>query len=380
MENVYLISAAMTPFARYTNSSYSGLARPVILQAIQRANLQLKDVEAVFCGNLFGGSLVGQRAVRDLGIGTVPIFNIENACSSSGAALHLAAKAIEAEQYDVVCVLGVDKLSQFGGGPIPMVEEDYEARRGVIMPAVYAMRARRYMYEYNVATETLAAVTVKSRRHANKSPYAQFRDLTSVEEVLASRVIADPITLYQCCPTGDGAAAVIVCSEKIRRQYEGDAVAIMASVVHSGAPTTGYRDMTWPSISEQSALSAYDEANINPTELDIVELHDAFSIAELIYYEALHLCPRGKGGEFLISGKSTYDGDVVVNPSGGLLSRGHPVGATGAAQAAEIYWQLTKKAGNRQVKNARLALSHVTGGGISRLDHGACTVHIYKAA
>lgn len=380
MSDAYIVGAAMTRFGKYETSSYSAIGMPVVRSALQRANVEIDDVNAVFCGNLFGGSLTGQRIVRDLGMGGIPIFNVEDACSSSGVALHLAVAAVRAQKLDVAIVVGVEKLSKFGGGPIPMTEEDYEAQRGVVMPAVYAMRAQRFLFERKVNKETLAKVTVKSRHCAVENPYAQFRKETTIEEVMASRTIADPLTLFQCCPTGDGAACLVIMSEKKMRASNVRAVRIKASIVHSGQPTTGFRDMTKPEITARSSSDAYAEAGISPKDLDIVELHDAFTIAELIYYEALGLCEEGGSIAFLESGQSTFGGQVVVNPSGGLLSRGHPVGATGAAQAAEIYWQLTNQAGNRQVAGAKLALSHVTGGGIGRLDHGACTVHIYEAA
>jgi acetyl-CoA acetyltransferase len=186
------------------------------------------------------------------------------------------------------------------------------------------------------------------------------------------------LTLLQCCPTGDGAAAVLVVSEAARKRLGRPAVRIAASILHSGEATAGFRDMLRPEISYHSAADAYEAAGFGPQDLDLVELHDAFSIAELVYYEALGLCEPGGSAAFLKAGRSTYGGDVVVNPSGGLLSKGHPVGASGVAQAVEVYWQLTGQAGERQVPDAKLGLSHVTGGGIAGLDHGACTVHCFE--
>lgn len=197
---------------------------------------------------------------------------------------------------------------------------------------------------------------------------------------MASRPIAEPLTLFQCCPTGDGAAALVVVSEKKRKELGAKGARVAASILHSGAATTGFRDMLRPEITYHSASEAYNASGISPSDLDLVELHDAFSIAELVYYEALNLCPLGESASFLKRGASTYGGEVVVNPSGGLLAKGHPVGASGVAQAVEIFWHLTGQAGARQVDNARIALSHVTGGGISGMDHGACAVHLYEAA
>lgn len=380
MSKVYMVGAAMVPMAKYRNSSYSGLAVPAVLNALKSAGVSPKDIQSVVCGHAFGGMLTGQRIVKELGIGSIPVLNVDNACSGGASALNAAYKDIEAGRYDIVLVIGVDKLTQFGGGTLPLVTEDLEVRQGMVMPALYAMRARRYLHERDATVEDLALVSVKARRHGANNPYAQFRSEVNVQEVLASRPICDPLTLLQCCPTGDGAAAVIVVSEAGRRKLNVPAVRVAASILHSGQVTAGFRDMLNPQISSDSANDAYEQAGFGPGDLDVVELHDAFTIAELVYYEALGLCRRGESADFLKSGKTTYGGQVVVNPSGGLLSKGHPVGASGVAQAAEVYWQLTGQAGKRQVPGAKRALSHVTGGGISGLDHGACTVHLYECA
>lgn len=380
MSKVYMVGAAMVPMAKYRDSSYSGLAVPAVLNALKSAGVAPKDIQSVVCGHAFGGMLTGQRIVKELGIGSIPVVNIDNACSGGASALNAAYKDIEAGRYDIVLVIGVDKLTQFGGGTLPLVKEDPEVQQGMVMPALYAMRARRYLHERDATVEDLALVSVKARRHGANNPYAQFRSEVTVQEVLGSRPICDPLTLLQCCPTGDGAAAVVLVSDAGRRKLGVPAVRVAASILHSGQVTSGFRDMLSPTISTDSANDAYEQAGFGPADLDVVELHDAFTIAELVYYEALGLCRSGESAGFLRSGKTTYGGQVVVNPSGGLLSKGHPVGASGVAQAAEVYWQLTDQAGKRQVPNAKRAMSHVTGGGIAGLDHGACTVHLYECA
>lgn len=378
MSEAYIVGAAMIPMAKHRESSYSGLAIPAVLNALKSAGVAPKEVDAVVCGHAFGGMLTGQRIVKEIGIGAVPVTNVDNACSGGATALHLAWKDVQAGRHDIVLVIGVDKLTQFGGGTLPLVTEDPEVQQGMVMPALYAMRARRYLHERGVGIDTLAGVSVKARRHGARNPYAQFRSEVTAEEVLASRPICDPLTLLQCCPTGDGAAAVLVVSEAARKRLARPAVRIAASILHSGQATAGFRDMLRPEISYHSAADAYEAAGFGPQDLDLVELHDAFSIAELVYYEALGLCEPGGSAAFLNAGRSTYGGDVVVNPSGGLLSKGHPVGASGVAQAVEVYWQLTGQAGERQVPDAKRGLSHVTGGGIAGLDHGACTVHCFE--
>lgn len=374
-----IVGAGMIPMGKHRASSYPGLAVPAVLEALRSAGLEPGEVETVVCGHAFGGMLAGQRIVKDIGIGGVPVINVDNACSGGASALHLAVRDIAEGRADVALAIGVDKLTQFGGGTLPLVEEDPEVARGMVMPALYAMRARRYLHERNEGPELLAKVSVKARRNGAANPFAQFRKETTVDEVLASRPIADPLTLLQCCPTGDGAAALVVVSEKKRRQLGLPGARVRASVLHSGKATTGFRDMMTPEITVHSAAEAFEAAGMGAEDIDVVELHDAFSIAELIYYEALGLCERGDSARLLRDGVTAPGGRVVVNPSGGLLAKGHPVGASGTAQAVEAFWHLTDRAGARQVEGAKRALTHVTGGGIAGMDHGSCTIHVLEA-
>jgi benzoylsuccinyl-CoA thiolase BbsB subunit len=258
--------------------------------------------------------------------------------------------------------------------------EDPDVQLGILMPAIYAMRAQRFLYERNATREDLASISVQARAHGAHNPYAQFRTPVTVEEVLASRPIADPLTLLQCCPTGDGSAAVVVVSEKVRRRLATVTMKVAASVLHSGTYDPGARPMLFPKITADSANDAYEQASIGPQDIDLVELHDAFTISQLLYYEAMQLCAEGDAVSFQRAGRATHGGSVVVNPSGGLLSRGHPVGATGVAQVVEALWQLRGQGGARQVDDARHAMTHVTGGGLAGFDHGACTVHIFERA
>lgn len=379
--DVFVISAAMIPFGKHRSSSYVGLAVSPLVDALHSAGVEKSDVDAVYVGHSYGGMMTGQRICKEIGLGTVPTVNVDNACSSGATALHEAYTAIAQGLIDVAVVIGVEKLTQFGGGALPLSPEDREVKQGIIMPAVYAMRATRYLYETEATPEDLALVSVKARKHGALNPFAQFRKEVTVEEVLAARPVADPLTLLMCCPTGDGAAVVVIASERGRAKagISGGA-RIAASVLHSGHVAEGFRDMTKPDISYDSARDAYAMAGIEPKDLDMIELHDAFSIAELVYYEAFGLAEHGHGVDLIRDGRTTFGGDVVVNPSGGLLSKGHPVGASGVAQVAEAFWQLTGQAGARQVDDARWAMTHVTGGGTAGLDHGACTIHIFEAA
>ena len=380
-ENVYVVSAAMIPFGKHRNSSYVGLAVAPLIDALRGAGIGKSEVDAVYVGHSYGGMMTGQRITKEIGLGTVPTVNVDNACSSGASALHEAWTAISQGLADVAVVIGVEKLTQFGGGTLPLSPEDREVRQGLVMPAVYAMRATRYLHENDVGVEDLARVSVKARRHGALNPFAQFRQEVTVEEVLAARPVADPLTLLMCCPTGDGAAVVILASQRARdRLGIGRSIRVAASVLHSGQVEEGFRDMTKPEISYASARDAYAQAGVGPEDLDVIELHDAFSIAELVYYEAFGLTAKYSAAALLRDGRTTFGGDVVVNPSGGLLAKGHPVGASGVAQVAEAFWQLTGQAGARQVEGARWAMTHVTGGGTAGLDHGACTVHLFEAA
>lgn len=380
-ENVFVISAAMIPFGKHRTSSYVGLAVSPLIDALKSAGIEKSDVDAVYVGHSYGGMMTGQRITKEIGLGTVPTVNVDNACSSGATAMHEAWTAITQGIIDVAVVIGVEKLTQFGGGTLPLSPEDREVKQGIVMPAVYAMRATRYLYETDATVEDLARVSVKARRHGALNPFAQFRKEVTVDEVLAARPVAVPLTLLMCCPTGDGAAVVVLASERARDRLGAPrGMRVAASVLHSGQVEEGFRDMTKPEISYHSARDAYAQAGIEPKDLDMVELHDAFSIAELVYYEAFGLTEKHSAVALLREGRTTFGGDVVVNPSGGLLAKGHPVGASGVAQVAEAFWQLTGQAGARQIEDARWALTHVTGGGTAGLDHGACTIHIFEAA
>jgi benzoylsuccinyl-CoA thiolase BbsB subunit len=273
--------------------------------------------------------------------------------------------AVAAGLYDYVLVFGVEQLTKLGGGTLPLDQDDIEVSNGMVMPALYAMRAQRYLHDYGATERDLAEVAVKARRHGALNPDAQFRTETTVEEVLASRRIADPLTLLQCCPTGDGAAAVVICPTERASAHSDRPVKVLGSHLASGKYIPGFRDMTTPEITSRCSSELYEETGIGPEDIDVLECHDAFTIAELLYYEALGLCPRGEAVRLLRDGTTSLGGRVPVNPSGGLLSKGHPVGASGAAQIVEIVRQLQGRCGSRQVEGAKVGLTHVTGGGTS---------------
>ncbi len=377
MRDVYVIGTGLIPFGKYPEKTLAEIGWPAAKEAIVESGIQPRSLGAVYCGTAHGGMLSGQRIMKVLGLTGMPIINVENACSSSSSALAEAWTAVASGRHDAALVIGVEKLTKFGGGTLPLEREDWEVNQGMVMPALYAMRARRYMHEYGLTERQLAEVSVKAHAHGALNPNAQIKKRVSLEEVMSARMVAEPFTLWHCCPTGDGAAAVVIASADIARKYKPNPVRIAASEVTSGKYVNGYRDMTWAELTARGAHDAYEMAGIGPEDVDVAEIHDAFTIAELMYYEAFGFCGRGHAYELLSSGATSLGGDTCVNPSGGLLSRGHPVGATGAAQAVEIVRQLEGRAGAHQVDKAKIGVSHATGGGIAGLDHGACSIHIF---
>ena len=375
---IYIAGVAMTPFGRH-DGSMQDLAQSAVQGALADAGIEASAVQAFYAANVFGGMVLGQVLLRDMGVTGPAIYNVENACASGATGVHLACHALEAGRYDTVVVLGAEQLTTMGGGALPLQRNDYMtamyARAGLTLPSVYAMRATRYLHEFGVEPQALAEVAVKNRRHGALNPYAQTRSMVSVEDVMNSRIVFDPLTLLQCCPSAvDGAAALVLTTRRPAQRAK--PVRVLASVVQSGRQEVGTEDILAAEITARAAQLAYREAGVTPGDIDMVELHDAFTIAELIYYNALGLCERGEAHELLRSGATTLGGRVPVNPSGGLLAKGHPLGATGVAQMVEAVWQLEGRAGERQIPHASLALTQCTGGGIAGVDHAASAVHI----
>jgi acetyl-CoA acetyltransferase len=378
MQHIHITGGAMTRFGRHPGVKAPELAQQAILGALADAGVPKEKVQAIYCANVLGGMILGQLVVRDLGFDGIPVYNVENACASGATAVHLARHALLAGQYDTVLVFGIEQLTALGGGTIPLQRNDHKtdlyARSGMVLPAVYAMRGTRFLHERGASPEDLAAVAVKNRRHGSLNEYAQQRTETTVDEVLASRMIADPLTLLQCCPSQvDGAAAVVLST---RVGGAARPVQVLSSVVVSGRREQAGDDILDAEITARAARQAYEAAGLGPDDVDVVELHDAFTIAELLYYEALQLAPRGEAVPLLRSGATRLGGRVPVNPSGGLLAKGHPLGATGVAQMVEVMWHLQGRAGTRQVEGARIGLTQCTGGGIAGVDHAASSVHL----
>ncbi|WP_246669666.1 thiolase family protein [Agrobacterium sp. B1(2019)] len=376
---VYVAGAAMTAFGRYADLGMQDLAQRAVFDALKDAGVAKSEVQAIYASNVYGGMVLGQVLMRDMGITGPALYNVENACASGATAVHLACQALKLGLYETVVVFGVEQLTKLGGGTIPLQRNDYKtelyAAQGMTLPTVYAMRGSRYLYERDESPEILAQIAVKNRSHGALNPLAQQRTKVSVEEVLGSRQIAEPLTLLQCCPSAvDGAAALVLTTR--RPLSFTPAVRILASAVQSGYQELGCDDILDAEITARTANMAYEQAGVDPRDVGVVELHDAFTIAELIYYEALQLAAHGEGASLLRSGETALGGRVPVNPSGGLLAKGHPLGATGIAQMVEVAWQLQGRADGRQIESPKIGLTQCTGGGIAGVDHAASAVHI----
>lgn len=380
MGRATIVGAGMTRFGKFPDRTVRDLAEEAARTAMDDAGVTAADVQRVFFGNAVSGLITGQEmirgqiALRDLGLGPIPVLNVENACASGSSAVHQAVTSIEAGQSDLVLVVGAEKLTHEDkrrsfeaiGTAVDLerleqLERDLygdepaaDGDRSFFMD-VYADMAKRYMDRSGATEADFAAVAVKSHDHAATNPIAQYRDAVTVEQVLSSRHISGPLTLLMCSPIGDGAAALLLASEERAEQMRADAVKVAASVLVSGLGT----DDDPAGI---GARQAYEQAGLGPDDVDVVEVHDAAAPAELIMYEELGLCGPGEGPKLLASNETRIGGRVPVNPSGGLISKGHPVGATGVAQLVELTEQLRGRCGERQVEGARVALAENGGG------------------
>ncbi|CCK78314.1 thiolase family protein [Desulfobacula toluolica] len=379
--DVYIAGVGETVFGRH-KMDYDELGRMAAFQAIKSSNIEGPGmIESAYVGNATNGIVTGQTIFKDIGIcGTAPIINVESACSAGAMAVHLAIKDVACGLTELSMGVGAENhtLHREAGTAFQPAMNDIEAVHGGVMTGKYAMRATRYMHETGATIEDLALITQKSKRHAKNNPYAPFGGDYSIEEIINSRMVAYPLTLHQCCGIVDGAGAVVVCSEEmIKKLGIKKPVKVRGSVVTSGPYHNRPRDITGDDITEMTSEMLYEESGIGPKDVDILELHDAFTIAELLYYECMQLCDKGDGLKFLRDGQSTYGGQCVVSPRGGMLSYGHPIGASGAAQVAAQVKQLRGECQGYQVEPIpKVAMTHVTGGGLSGTEHAACTMHM----
>ncbi len=284
--NTYVVGTGMVPFGRFPELSHREFAWPAARAAILESGFRKDDIDVAYSACVLGGMLTGQQILGKIGLTGLPIINIENACSSGSTALGEAIARIQAGMADVALVVGVDMLSKLGRGPLPLSPDDWDAAHGLTMPGVYAMRAQRYIHEHGISRTDLSRVAVKARANGARNPLAQLTTPITLEEAESSRIVADPLRLAHCCPTGDGAAAVVIASEDwVKRSSCTMPIKVASTVLHSGHFDPGPISMVKSHVSTKSAAEAYEAAGIGPEDIDVAEIHDSFSIAELMYYE-----------------------------------------------------------------------------------------------
>lgn len=382
MDRVFVIGVGMTKFER-TDRDVTDLSREAGTAALKDADIDYELIEQAFCGYVNGASCFGQRAVYGLGMTGIPVYNVNNNCSTGSTALFMAYNAVRSGQNDAVLAIGFEKMQKGRledqlKGLENLSEERKKAKAPPIAAQMFGDAGRQHMEQYGTKPETFAKIALKNHRHSTNNPRSQYRDAYSMDEILASRVVYDPLTLLQCCPTSDGAAAAVVVSETFLKHVPHPApVEILSMAMTTDRDedfARGRIGMVGIGMTERAARRVYEDAGVGPEDVQVIELHDCFSTNELISYEGLGLCAEGEGEKLVEDDACTYGGRWVVNPSGGLISKGHPLGATGLGQCAEITWQLRGDAEARQVEGARIGLQHNIGLG------GACVVAMYGQA
>jgi acetyl-CoA acetyltransferase len=387
---VNVLGVGMVKFQKPgASDGYEVMANGAIKDALKDAGVDFKDLEQAYAGYVFGDSTCGQRAVYSVGQTGIPVINVNNNCSTGSTALYLARQAIEGGLAECVLAVGFEQMQKGAlastwndrTNPLDKHVDVMNAEQGVnqapFAAQMFGGAGREYRWKYGTKRETFAKISEKARKHAAKNPFALFREVLSVEQILASDEVFDPLTRFQCCPPTCGAAAAILCSDDFaRRKNLKPAVAIagqtMTTDFESSFNGKSMMKMVGYDMAKAAATQLYEKTGIGPKDVQVVELHDCFTANELLTYEALGLCAEGQAEKFIWDEDNTYGGKFVVNPSGGLLSKGHPLGATGLAQCTELVWHLRGQAGDRQVEGAKVALQHNLGLG------GACVMTMYK--
>nr|WP_314840818.1 lipid-transfer protein [uncultured Microbacterium sp.] len=379
----------MVPFTKPSaGATYEEMARAAVSHALDDAGIPYSAIEQAYAGWVYGDSTAGQTALYGSGLTGIPIINVNNNCSTGSTALFLARQAVESGSVECALALGFEQmrpgaLTEVFTDRLSPMSSLTAAMPGALTPdspmvaQLFGGAGIEHMERFGTQPSTFARIAVKARAHAADNPYAVFRAPVTVEEVLASPIVSDPLTRLMSCPPTSGAAAAIVCTPRFAAAHGiSAAVAIRAQAMTTDTPETfdsgDRREVVGSGMTRRAARQVYEQSGVDPSDIAVVELHDCFATNELISYEALGLTPEGTAERFVIDGDNTYGGRVVTNPSGGLLSKGHPLGATGLAQCAELVWQLRGTAGRRQVEGARLALQHNIGLG------GAAVVTLYE--
>ena len=414
MRDVYVIGAGMTRFGKYLDRNMKSLAEEAVTNALEHAGIEKTDLEAAWVGNAAQGIVTGQEGIRGqvvlraMGIGAIPVMNVENACASASSAFYGAWMGIGCGIYDVALALGMEKLFMEDKKKMfktfwastdvelmqafkVMMEEQEKKKEEMGAKAageggagksrsafmdIYSLAARHHMEKHGSTQRQLAIISAKNHYHSSLNPYAQYQKDMTVEEVLAAPEVSFPLTRPMCSPVGDGAAATILCSEDFLKKIGGEKpVKVRACVLASGRD----RGFEEEDLGTRLANKAYETAGVGPEDIDLAEVHDATAFGELLQTECMGFCPEGEGGRFAESGATKLGGKLPVNPSGGLESRGHPIGATGTAQLCELVWQLRGECDKRQVEGAHMALAENGGGNIG-VEEAAMVITILEKA
>jgi len=381
LRDVAIIGVSQTKFGELWDVSFRDLITEAGIKAAADADIEGADLEAMYVGNMTAGLFIQQEHIASLiadhsGLTPIPCTRVEAACASGGLALRNGIMAVASGYHDVVISAGVEKMTDVVD-PTPAIatasDQEWEAQQGVTFPSLYAMMARRHMHEYGTSREQLAMFSVNNHKNGALNPLAQYPFEIGVDQVLNSTMVADPLRLLDCSPVTDGAAAVILCPAEDARKYTDTPVYVKASAQASGTIALhDRRDITTIDSTVHASRTAYDMAGLGPKDIQAVEVHDCFSINGILAIEDLGFVEKGQGGNAVEDGLIAIDGDIPVNPSGGLKARGHPLGATGIAQAAEMVWQLRGDAGKRQVDGIEVGMTHNIGG-----TGGTAAVHIF---
>ncbi|MBX9151996.1 lipid-transfer protein [Rhodococcus qingshengii] len=390
----FVVGVGMTKFEKIESRDweYPDMVTEAVGKALADAGIGYSHVQRAAAGFVFGASTSGQRALYETGLTGIPIYNVNNNCATGSTALLMAREWVQAGFVDCALAVGFEKMTKTaltGTGEMPKVTtlddqlkvmiEKFGWGKGPMTAQLFGNAAVEHMERYGTTAEQIAAVAVKNHKHSVDNPYAQFQDEYTLEQVMGDKMIHAPLTRSQCSPTSDGAGAAIVVSEKFVREHglEDQAIEIVAQAMTTDSEATfadkSMIDIVGAPMTKAAAEQVFAESGLTIDDVDVIELHDCFAINEIITYEGLGLCAPGEGGKLVESGATTYGGQWVVNPSGGLISKGHPLGATGLAQCAELNWQLRGQADARQVDGARVGLQHNLGLG------GACVVTLYQA-
>jgi acetyl-CoA acetyltransferase len=366
MREVYVIGVGLHPFGRFGEKDVIEIGREAVIAALDDAGIAWEKIQAAYCGTVFAGPMAGNKVLARVGLTGLPIMNLENACASGGSALRLAYQDVASGFCDVALAFGFEKMPRgfIAGNP-----NDWFATMGLaVNPQYFALNARWHMASYGTTDDHLVRVSVKNHRNGALNPFAMYRKVMSYDEIANSPMVNDPLRLLMLCAPNEGGAGVILASREVAKQYTTRLIRLAAVVLKS--PLYGTAEVPYisvsarveaPSVTKTASTEAYATAGIGPADLDLVELQDTDSAAEIIYTEELGLCERGEGARLLDEGATEINGRIPVNVSGGLLSKGEPLGASALAQVAEIVWQLRGEVGERQVSDARVGLTHVYG-------------------